>query len=136
MQTLLGHDRIGAPDYAANALQLRAAAGSYGVPRCTFGRPFLSAPGVGTLYESAWQSEAPLALARLRAACIARVRRLREDGLAPEKVVVALKTEITRASKSHRPPTLSSVLFAEDDRSRARVYEQLFGWFLDTYFET
>ena len=54
------------------------------------------------------------------------------DGLAPERVIVALKTAITRYGDERRPPSLAD---EEDGHVHGGdVYVRLFHWTLDAYF--
>jgi hypothetical protein len=90
--------------------------------------------GLGSLFDTAWQTESAEAMSELHRMCVAFVRRLRHDGYAPEQVLVAMKREITKGGLVHRAPSLSCSLLDSDDLERARVYEQLFRWFLDACF--
>jgi hypothetical protein len=102
------------------------------------GFPTLSArssTGLGVLFDFAWQFETASTLSDLHDACLAFVRRLREDGFRPEQVLVALKREITEGGIVHRTPSLCVDSHQADDIDRSRIYERLFGWFLEACFD-
>lgn len=68
----------------------------------------------------------------LRDTTIALVRRLKADGLPPERVLIALKAAIARYGDGAEPPTL-----ADDDvhAPTRSVYRRVLEWTLATYFE-
>lgn len=82
-----------------------------------------SSTGLCSLFDATWQSPDAGALKQLRETCIAFVRRLRTAGDSPEQVLVALKREVAIG----RP-------VQEDDR-RTHMYDKVFRWFLDAYFD-
>lgn len=63
---------------------------------------------------------------------IALVRRLKGDGLPPERVLIALKTAIVRYGEEHRYPSLAGE--EEGHLHGGEVYERMFRWMLDEYF--
>jgi len=90
------------------------------------------APELARAYAGQRQHPTTEGDARLRDATLALVRRLKSDGLAPERVIVAIKTAIMRYGDEHRPPSLAD---EEGNFSTSVVYERLFQWILDAYFD-
>jgi hypothetical protein len=95
-------------------------------------RTLALAPELARAYAGQRQHPTTEGEARLRAATLALVRRLKSDGLTPERVVVAVKTAIMRYGNEHRPPSLVD---EEGHSSTGVVYERLFQWILDAYFD-
>jgi hypothetical protein len=90
------------------------------------------APELGRMYAAQCRNPTAAGDDRLRAIVFALVRRLKDDGLAPERVIVALKTAITRYGDERRPPSLAD---EEDGHVHGGdVYVRLFHWTLDAYF--
>jgi len=91
------------------------------------------APELGRVYAAQCHTPTPDGDAQLRDIGFALVRRLKEDGVRPERVIIAVKTAIVRYGDDHRPPSLA----AEDSgRPCAEpVYERLFQWILSAYFD-
>ena len=91
------------------------------------------APELGRVYATQCHAPTTQGDAQLRDIVIALVRRLKDDGLSPERVIVAIKTAIMRYGNDHRPPSLAD---AEDGHFTGDpVYERLFQWILAAYFE-
>lgn len=88
------------------------------------GRAFVAASGRDTAEESA----------ALHWATIAFVRRLKADGLPPERVVVALKAAIARYG-GHGIPSLTDQSFDAETSGRAVAYQHVFAWCLDAYYD-
>jgi len=90
------------------------------------------APELGRVFAAQRHSRSREGDAQLRAVADALVRRLKDDGLPPERVIVAIKTAIVRYGDEHRAPSL-----ATDDGGRLSadpVYGRLFQWILEAYF--
>jgi hypothetical protein len=90
------------------------------------------APELGRAYAAQRRQPTSDGEAKLRDITIAFVGRLKEDGLPPERVIVAAKTAIVRYGDEHRPPSLAG----EEDGHvpGGEVYERLFRWLLSAYF--
>ena len=70
----------------------------------------------------------------LRDATVALVKSLKESGLPPEQVVVAIKTALLHHGGANLPPSLD---YSDDSAAglrHAATYRQVFRWSLDTYF--
>jgi hypothetical protein len=90
------------------------------------------APELARSYAAQRRTSTSEGEARLRAITFALVQRLKEDGLPPERVLIAIKAAIVRYGDDHRPPSL-----AGEDHGHVpggAVYERLFSWVLDAYF--
>ena len=105
-------------------------------PRASLALSPASSAGLGRLFDSTWEQPTPATSNKLRKACVGFVQRLRADGQTPEKVLVAMKREITGSGALHQAPSLCIAQMDETEARRARAYEQLFGWFLDAYFDS
>lgn len=91
------------------------------------------APELGRAYALQRHSPTRQGDAQLRNIVVALVTRLKDDGLPPERVIVAIKTAIVRYGDDHRPPSLAD---EEDGHfSAGLLYERLFQWILASYFE-
>jgi hypothetical protein len=90
------------------------------------------APELGRAYSSQLRAPTREGDTRLRDVVVALVRRLKEDGLPPERAIVAIKAAIVRYGDDRRPPSLA---VEEDGRfSPNPIYERLFQWILAAYF--
>jgi hypothetical protein len=92
------------------------------------------APELGRAYAAQRRQPVTDGEERLRDITFALVRRLKHDGLPPERVIVAVKMAIVRYGDDHRPPSL-----AAGDESQVQggeLYLRLFQWILDAYFAT
>ncbi len=90
------------------------------------------APELGRAYAAERQHRTKEGEAKLRAITIALVRRLKGDGLPPERVLIAIKSAIVRYGDEHRPPSLAD---REDGTVHgAQTYERIFHWLLESYF--
>ena len=92
------------------------------------------APELGRAFGGVCVHHGPTADDRLRDATIALVTRLKDDGLPPERVVVALKAAIARYDPAHRFPSLIEASHDTVHMERSIAYQHVFAWFLDTYF--
>ena len=91
------------------------------------------APELGRVYATQCHAPTPQGDAQLRDIVFALVRRLKDDGLPPERVIVAIKAAIVHYGDDHRPPSLAD---PEDGHFAAGpVYERLFRWVLASYFQ-
>lgn len=90
------------------------------------------APELGRAYAAQRHEPTKEGDAKLRDITVALVRRLKQDGLAPERVIVAIKTAIVRYGDEHRPPSLASD--GEGHVAGGEVYERLFHCMLAAYF--
>jgi hypothetical protein len=90
------------------------------------------APELGRVYAAQRRAPTLEGEQRLRDVVIALVQRLKDDGLPPERVLVAIKTAIVRYGDEHRPPSLADV--EGGHVSSGPVYERLFQWLLAAYF--
>ena len=90
------------------------------------------APELGRAYAVQRQRRTREGEARLREITVALVRRLKGNGLPPERVVVAIKAAIVRYGDEHRPPSLAD--HADGHVPGGELYERLFHWLLDAYF--
>lgn len=95
----------------------------------------VSSAGLGQLFDATWESPTAAGLKELKVRCVAFVQRLRADGQTPERVLVALKREITGTGALHQAPSLCVGELDECDSRRAHMYERLFRWYLDAYFD-
>lgn len=93
------------------------------------------APELGHAFRAFVESATTENETRLQAASLALVHRLRDDGLPPERVVVALKSAIAKYGTGSPP---SFVNECDDERREPglpSVYRRVFGWCIDAYFE-
>lgn len=90
------------------------------------------APELGRAYASQRRQPTNDGAAKLHEIAIALVRRLKEDGLPPERVIVAVKVAIARYGDDHQPPSLAGQ--EPGQVAGGEVYQRLFGWLLDAYF--
>jgi hypothetical protein len=90
------------------------------------------APELGRAYAAQRRRPTNDGEAKLRDITLAFVARLKEDALPPERVIVAVKAAIVRYGDEHQPPSLAG----EEDGHvpGGEVYERLFHWLLDAYF--
>jgi hypothetical protein len=91
------------------------------------------APAFGRAYAAQRRQPTADGEATLREITVAFVNRLKDDGLPPERMLVAIKAAIVRYGDEHRPPSLAR----EDDGHvpAGEVYERLFQWLLEAYFD-
>jgi hypothetical protein len=90
------------------------------------------APELGRAYTAQRQHRTTEGEIKLREITVALVRRLKNDGLSPERVIVAIKAAIVRYGDEHRPPSLAE---SEDGHAPGgETYERVFRWLLDAYF--
>lgn len=83
-------------------------------------------------FEAAQTDDGDRSLPELRAATLAFVAALKSDNLAPERVVVTLKTVL--ASIGASPLSLYTGNQASDATRRHQMYRRVFTWSLDAYF--
>lgn len=92
------------------------------------------APELGRAYAAQRQRRTTDGEDRLQEITVALVRRLKGDGLSPERVIVAIKAAIVRYGHEHRPPSLAD---PEDGHLRGgEIYERVFHWLLESYFSS
>lgn len=72
-------------------------------------------------------------LAELRAATLAFAATLKAEGLPPEKVLVSLKTALTREGRSLSLAPVCCPDHAPETREH-QMYAYVFGWYLEGYF--
>jgi hypothetical protein len=89
---------------------------------------------LGRAFAEACRTNSPESIRDLRVATSRFVTRLKEDGLPPERVIVAIKQILTREGGTNRPPTLDHEENSRDE-PYAAVYREVFEWSLDTYFD-
>jgi hypothetical protein len=90
------------------------------------------APELGRAYSAQRQHRTIEGETKLREITVALVRRLKSDGLSPERVIVAIKAAIVRYGDEHRAPSLADL---EDGHAPGgETYERVFRCLLDTYF--
>jgi hypothetical protein len=92
------------------------------------------APELGRTFAAQRRAPTDETNTRLRDITVALVARLKDDGLPPERVIVALKAAIVRYGDEHRPPSLADE--HESDGPGRAVYERVFQWALAAYFGT
>jgi hypothetical protein len=94
------------------------------------------APALGRAFDAAWHHHGLHSEERLMEATFALVRRLKDDGLPPEKVLVALKTALTKYAELHSAPSLNADDEDPDGVERVVVYRHVFEWFLEAYYQS
>jgi hypothetical protein len=99
-------------------------------------RPPPVAPALGRAFDAACHHDGLDADGRLLDATNALVQRLKRDGLPPEKVLIALKTALTRYAGLHHPPSLDADDDAPLEVERAAHYRMVFDGFLQAYYDS
>lgn len=103
-------------------------------PHSSYSAPV--APELGHAFSAFVERATPENETRLHAASVALVHRLRDDGLPPERVVVALKSAIAKYGTGS-PPSLVDESDAErHEPGLASVYRRVFDWCVDAYFDS
>ncbi|MDB4873903.1 MAG: hypothetical protein JWM41_349 [Gemmatimonadetes bacterium] len=92
------------------------------------------APELGRAFSVACDDSSPAATSTLRTATVGLVRRLKSDGLPPERVVIAVKTALVRYGGCYATPSFDEDRAANGRQSK--IYRRVFYWALDTYYET
>ena len=95
------------------------------------------APEFGRSYAALCRQFTTAGETRLRDATIALVRRLKDDDLPPERVIVAMKAAISRYGEGQWPPSLDDEVerATRADVARHEVYRHVFRWLLEAYFD-
>jgi len=91
------------------------------------------APELGRMYAAQCRQQTAEGGAQLREITRALVRRLKGDGLQPERVIVAIKTAIARYGDGVDRPSLASD--GEEEPTAHVVYRNVFDCLLATYFD-
>jgi hypothetical protein len=92
------------------------------------------APALGHAFDAAWHHHGSNADERLMEATFALVRRLKHDGLPPEKALIAVKTALAKYADLHCAPSLDEDDEDADGLERVRTYRRVFGWFIEAYY--
>lgn len=91
------------------------------------------APELGRAFAACFDHPTADGDARLREITTALVQRLKGDGLTPERVLVAIKSALTRYAHLSTYPSLWNAGVEAPDPAH-ELYKRLFDWMLDAYF--
>jgi hypothetical protein len=104
-------------------------------PHTTFAPPTIPvAPALGRAFDEAWHHHGTDTDERLMDATFALVKRLKGLDLPPEKVLVAVKTALTKYAELHLTPSLDGDDDASAGGDRTILYRRVFEWFLEAYY--
>jgi hypothetical protein len=93
------------------------------------------APALGRAFDAAWHHHGLEFDERLRDATFRLVKRLKDDGLPPEKVLVAVKAALTKYAELREAPSLGADEETADGVERVVAYRHVFDWFLEAYYD-
>lgn len=108
------------------------AAASYSPSQRDDGRALATA--FATAFDRAVANRCDETMRELRAVAGTFVARLRSAGVSPERMVVAVKSQLRAGDRQEWEPTLDSPVEHEPAHPHATVYAELFHWCIDTYF--